>query len=533
MKPISLKQLFLKILERKDEDTMWSAFRTLTSGKTNTFIVLKELEDRIIYVCKKDDEYVFIMLDHSMCGKGEIANEDVWNDELYPTYNTSTLRRISPVYELYSYMSAFGQHSNLPISKFIGLLLSDSNIVNSKDMSDGWRNLHVFVKDRLQSVKINMQRLVSDDDLPSSDIVSFRDTIQANTPLYDVEKYYSIFKEEYDDEILETDYDSLPKRVDVAAWVEDDPDFYEVLPGGKKVLSIPKVEVYSRESNPYHTLMNLIGLTEVKKKIRQFDALASYNVLMSNLTLSTQNLNLHALFVGGVGVGKTTVARLYSSLLYHLGLLSIGQVVIADRSTFVDKYWGAAEHTVSKVLKLAQGGVLFIDEAYLMASGDEKDPGRIVIQMLLNVLADQTNRDIAIVFAGYPDKMQELLSINPGLASRFPNIYSFCEFTIPELTSIAKVCFDRVGYKLTDETVKKLEENIKVAYDCRKTDTWGNAREMQNLYEATILRHAERCMAEGVTSKDVEILITITPEDIATPNHNTPPKPHSPKIGFK
>lgn len=530
----SLRQVFLSILGRKDEATMWSAFRTLISGKSNSFIMLKELEERNIYVCKKGEEHIFIMLDHHSSDGGEMANEDACIDTAYPHYHTSMSTRISPVYELYSYMIAFSKHSDIPMAMVAGLLLTDSRIVNAEDMTEGWKNLHISVRDKLHSVKINMQRLCSNDDLPSSDIASFQNTVQENIPYYDVERYSSLFKEEYEDDNWITDYDSLPERINIAAWVEDDPDFYDLLPGGKKVLSIPKVEVYRRRIDPEHSLMELIGLADVKQKIHRFGAFASYNTLMSNLNLSTQGINAHALFVGGVGVGKTTVAKLYASLLYNCGLLSTGQVVVADRSTFVDKYWGHAERTLSKILKLATGGVLLIDEAYLLnPSSDDRDPGRVVIQMLLEVLADQKSRDIAIVLAGYHDKIMELLALNPGLESRFPNVYHFEDFNLKELNSIAVSTFEKGGYNLTDEARCQLEKSIRSAYEKRNTDTWGNAREMHNIYEATILKHAERCMAKGITAKDVEILITIEPDDIATPYLSKTSITRLSKIGFK
>lgn len=538
MKPIILKQLFLSILERRDENTMWSGFMTVISGKSNRFVLVKELQDRNIYLCSKGEEHIFIMLDHTMYGKCEMANEYIGTESSSPYYHSSMSRRKSPVYELASYMETFSEHCGIGTDNISGLLLTDSNIVNSVDMERGWKRLGIKVRMSLEKVTENLRKIYCDDVVPASDLASFLDAFKDVEPSYNRKKYNSMFAEETEGEgwagVTDNDYESLPKRVDIKKWVEDDPDFYDEYPGGNKVLSIPKVEVYRRESNPRRALMKLTGLQEVKNKIEQLSMFASYNALMAPLTLSSlQEINLHATFLGGVGCGKTTVCRLYASLLYDIGLLSTGQVVLADRSSFIDKYWGSAEIAVNKILKLAQGGVLFIDEAYLLATTDDKDPGRIVIQMLMDTLADQNNRDIAIVLAGYPDKMEELFSINPGLTSRFPNVFTFVDFNLSELNSIAKGNFERFGYNLTDEAEIQLEKCIKEAYDSRNPETWGNAREMMNLFEETLLLHAQRCMAEGVTSEDIDILITIQPEDIPIPNVKDAKVFRTQKIGFR
>lgn len=535
MKPISLKQLFLSILERRDEDAMWSGFMTVICAKSNRLVQVKELQDKSIFLCSRGEEYIFIMLDYGMCGKCEMANEYIGTDSFSPYYHTSMSRRKSPVYELASYMATFSEQCHIAKDRIAGLLLTDSNIVNSEDMKYMWKRLDVMVRMSLLGVKETLRKISCDAAPASAAVTSFLDEIQDTEPSYDKKWYNSVIAGEAGG-MLDSDeeYEFMSKRVDVKKWVEDDPDFYDEYPGEKKVLSIPKVEVYRRESNPRSILMGLTGLNEVKDKMEQLSTFAYYNALMAPLTLSsTQDICLHAIFTGGVGCGKTTVARLYASLLFDVGLLSTGHVVIADRASFIDKYWGTAERTVNKILKLAQGGVLFIDEAYLLSSSDERDPGRVVIQMLLDILADQSNRDIAIVLAGYPDEMQELLSINPGLTSRFPNVFSFADFNLQELNSIAKANFEKYGYNLTDEAEVQLEKCIKEAYDRRDPQTWGNAREMHNLYEAVILQHAQRCVAEGFTLEDVDHLITIEPEDITIPNIENITITRTQKIGFR
>ena len=98
-----------------------------------------------------------------------------------------------------------------------------------------------------------------------------------------------------------------------------------------------------------------------------------------------------------------------------------------------------------QVLEMAKGGVLMIDEAYLLNGKHDNDPGKLVIQLLMNILADETQRDIAVVLCGYKTQMLKLLDMNPGLQSRFPNRFEFQDFTIDELLEITQRrvrCFD-------------------------------------------------------------------------------------------
>ena len=166
----------------------------------------------------------------------------------------------------------------------------------------------------------------------------------------------------------------------------------------------------------------------------------------------------------------------------------------------------------------AQGGILFIDEAYqLYQPNDSRDPGKFVIETLLTALADDSNRDWMLVLAGYPDEMRRMLGMNPGFKSRMPdsNIYTFDDFTEPELMEIAEKYLSRHNYTLTPGAHAALAERLKSDYT-RREKSFGNARHVLNMIQTEILPSmAVRVTGEGLS--DNVSLTEIQPDDIPAP----------------
>ena len=201
-------------------------------------------------------------------------------------------------------------------------------------------------------------------------------------------------------------------------------------------------------------------------------------------------------------------------------------MVVADRGTFIGTLWGDEERSVRQVLEKAQGGVLMIDEAYLLNGKHDNDPGRLVIQLLMELLADETQRDIAVVLCGYKEPMQKLLDMNPGLHSRFPNRFEFTDFTVDELLEITKRRLSEYEYQFTQPAWQKFKEVINSAYQVRDPQSWGNARFVANQLERIYIQHAQRCVKEP--PKDKAQIRVLIPDDI-TPIEVPRPKP---RIGF-
>ena len=275
-----------------------------------------------------------------------------------------------------------------------------------------------------------------------------------------------------------------------------------------------KVEVLRPIANPREELNKLVGCSDIKRRMDELVALTSYNKMMHELYPNGKQheVSLHSVFLGRPGTGKTTVCKIFGSLLRQAGALSKGHVVVCDRGTFIGTLWGDEERSMKQVLEMAKGGVLMIDEAYLLNGKHDNDPGKLVIQLMMNILADETQRDIAIVLCGYKEPMMKMLDTNPGLQSRFPNKFEFTDFTVDELLEITRRRIKDYDYQFTTKAWAKYRSMLTQAYQVRDPETWGNARFISNQLERIYIQHAARCVKRR--PKDKRELLLLTPDDI-------------------
>ena len=199
-------------------------------------------------------------------------------------------------------------------------------------------------------------------------------------------------------------------------------------------------------------------------------------------------------------------------MLHKAGALSRGHVVVANRSTFIGTRWGDEEVIVAETLKAAKGGVLMIDEAYQLVTNHPNDPGRLILQLMMPMLADEQNRDIAVVLCGYKGLMQSLLDMNEGLRSRFVNVFDFPEFNIPQLLEISRRRYRQYQYHFTRQAWMRYSDIIRKGYEQRDKKTWGNARFVANLLDEVYIHHAQRITDSHIT--DRRQFLTITAADI-------------------
>lgn len=329
------------------------------------------------------------------------------------------------------------------------------------------------------------------------------------------------------DDSEDSDYSENSEYSEDSDDSDDDPD----LPDGELELTPTNtihVEILKPMKHPQAELNKLVGCQDIRRHIDELLQLSRYNKLMQaiNPRAKQHSLSLHGIFTGRPGTGKTTVCKIYGSLLRAAGVLSKGHVVVAGRGVFVGCNWGDEERLVREIVAMAQGGVLMIDEAYLLNSDHKSDPGKLVIPLLMDILANEQQRDIAIILCGYKDKMEQLLELNPGLQSRFPNKFDFPDFTIDELLEITRRRVGEYNYRFTRAAWGKYRSMITDAYTLRNQQTWGNARFVANQLERIYLQHARRCVKS--MHIDASHLLTITPADIQ-PIEVPKAKPH---IGF-
>nr|ABD96450.1 probable RuBisCo-expression protein CbbX [uncultured marine type-A Synechococcus GOM 5D20] len=255
----------------------------------------------------------------------------------------------------------------------------------------------------------------------------------------------------------------------------------------------------------------LIGLVQVKTRIREIAALLLVDQARQQLELPSTAPSLHMSFTGNPGTGKTTVAQKMSQILHRLGYLRKGHVVTATRDDLVGQYVGHTAPKTKEMLKRAQGGVLFIDEAYYLYKPDnERDYGAEAIEILLQ---DMENRrgDVVVIFAGYKDRMDRFYSSNPGLSSRVAHHLDFPDYSDVDLMTIARLLLDAQQYRFSAEAEQAFAEYITLR---RQLPFFANARSIRNAIDRARLRQANRLfarMAEALTRDD---LITIEAPDI-------------------
>ncbi|MCL2603555.1 MAG: tetratricopeptide repeat protein [Defluviitaleaceae bacterium] len=290
-------------------------------------------------------------------------------------------------------------------------------------------------------------------------------------------------------------YDSLYKlRGEVS-------DMLEALEAGEKYAPDTKknpeaVEVKNSEAGQPEALdklNGLIGLGRVKEEVNTVINLLKIKKMREKAGVSTAAMSLHMVFSGNPGTGKTTVARILGDLYRNLGVLSKGQLIEVDRSGLVGQYIGETALKTLEVVETAMGGILFIDEAYALASAkgvSGHDFGQEAIDTLLKAMED--NRDnLIVIAAGYEKEMETFLQANPGMQSRFNTFIHFDDYSAEELYAIFMNLVKSNSYTCTDEVKTHLTDYFINMYANRK-DNFANGREVRNTFENMIKRQANR-----------------------------------------
>lgn len=237
-------------------------------------------------------------------------------------------------------------------------------------------------------------------------------------------------------------------------------------------------------------LNSMVGLDKAKELATELEAFISVQQHRARHNLKNQPMVLHMIFKGNPGTGKTTVARFFGKLLHNLQVLPKGHIIEVERADLVGEYIGHTAQKTRDLVQKAMGGVLFIDEAYSLARGGEKDFGKEAVDTLVKAMEDHKNEFI-LILAGYTAPMEEFLRLNPGLKSRFPIKLSFPDYSVQELLGIAQLMLEEREYHLTNPALNKVREIIDQHIQFSYND-FSNARLVRNLLETAIRRHAVR-----------------------------------------
>lgn len=269
---------------------------------------------------------------------------------------------------------------------------------------------------------------------------------------------------------------------------------------------VPKLEEVKSVDEVFKELNELVGLDKVKKQL--YDLVDLITLKKKTLDeLKINNVNLHMVFLGNPGTGKTTVARLIGDILYNLKYIKQNKLIEVSSKDLVAEYVGQTAVKTMNVVNKAMGGILFIDEAYSLADrNNENSYNAECIATLIKAMEDYRD-DLVVIFAGYTKEMQDFLDSNSGIVSRIGYTFEFDDYTNEELKEIFRGMVKKAGFNLDEDALDVVEELINKNRD---TKNFGNARFVRNVYEKTVINHASNTK----NNKSKKILKTITKKDI-------------------
>ena len=250
-------------------------------------------------------------------------------------------------------------------------------------------------------------------------------------------------------------------------------------------------------------LQALVGIKSAKDQVKKILAFAKMRKAMEEKGEQLEPITLNMEFVGNPGTAKTTVARIVAGVLKEIGIIKTGEFIEVGRADLVAQYVGQTAPMVKSVFQRAKGGVLFIDEAYSLL---DKGNGRFGDEALNMIVQEMENnrKDTIVIFAGYPDEMDEFFLRNPGLRSRVPFRVRFDDYTVDELTDICELEAGKRGFLIdvkAKEIIKKLCESSTQNIEN------GNGRFCRNLVEKAVLNFALRNYGGDEAAENIEYIL--------------------------
>ena len=275
--------------------------------------------------------------------------------------------------------------------------------------------------------------------------------------------------------------------------------------------TIPEFERNKSIDEIFKDLNELVGLNNVKKMLTDLVDLIEFKK-KSGSYLKIKDTNLHMVFLGNPGTGKTTVARMVAGILYNLDYIEQNKLIEVSAKDLIGQYVGQTAPKTMEVIEKALGGVLFIDEAYSLATkpGQATTFNEECIATLIQAMENYRD-NLVVIFAGYTKEMDAFLKSNSGIISRIGYTLEFKDYTVDELIQILQSMFKKSGFIVDSKALEKARQIIE---KYRHTEGFGNARFVRNLYEKSVIKHASNTKNETLK----KALKTITPADITDEN---------------
>ena len=293
------------------------------------------------------------------------------------------------------------------------------------------------------------------------------------------------------------------KGIDYINYIDDLVNYYSFHK------ELPKIEEKKSLDLIFKELNELVGLNDIKKILHELVDVISLKEKTKG-SLNIKDINLHMVFLGNPGTGKTTIARLIANILYELGIIKENKLVEVGVKDLVAEYVGQTAPKTNLVIEKSLNGVLFIDEAYALATKNDNSYNAEAIATLIQAMENYRDK-LVVIFAGYTKEMQDFLDSNSGIVSRIGYTLNFPDYTTEELIEIFKTFTNKAGFIVKDDAINYLKDIIN---ENRNMKNFGNARFIRNIYEKTIVKHASRVKDK----KQLKVLRTITKDDISIDN---------------
>ncbi len=258
------------------------------------------------------------------------------------------------------------------------------------------------------------------------------------------------------------------------------------------LMPVRKFDVQKIKKEDAHELDNMIGLESVKEQLKRVRARIAYEKKHGG---ASQKNVMHCRFVGSPGTGKTTVAKAMAAILYDAGIIKKPRYVEINANALQGKYLGETPLVVNELFKQAAGGLIFIDEAYALAScAGSSDKSGYAMEAVTTLLTHLENNysETVVIFAGYEDEIERLFDMNPGLRSRVPIKLEFADYNSNQLLQILEINLKKRGHTLAEDA-KPFLLNLfaqKIQLCQRERCNFGNGRYARNVSDELHTQHS-------------------------------------------